>query len=145
MISLAPSSAHALPRYNIGSVLSIPEKAAAVASLVARESPAERHVPLAFCSAASFPLACPVYVARGFGLSFGGLGVAGVNARVGAWLLEALRLAGGGGDGDDSGDEKQAAAAAVVERKKALRGWLLFDFYRSEPGLVGLVVAFNFL
>lgn len=122
-------------RYNIGSVLAIPEKAAAVVSLLSRETPQAEHVGLAFASAASFPLACPVYVARGFGWS--ALGVAGVNARLGRWLLERLSLAGGEGGGENAFSRARA--------EYALRGWLLFDFYRSEPGLIDLVVAFNYV
>lgn len=120
-------------RYNIGSVLAIPEKAAAVASLLTRETPQPSHVGLAFASAASFPLACPVYVARGFGWRF--FGVAGVNARVGRWLLERLTT----GEGD------KEKGSLLPSSERALQGWLLFDFYRSEPGLIDLVVAFNFL
>ena len=120
-------------------MLSIPEKAAAVVSLLSRETPQAEHVGLAFASAASFPLACPVYVARGFGWS--AFGVAGVNARLGRWLLERLSLAGGGSNGD--GANKKVSSLASSDH--ALRGWLLFDFYRSEPGLIDLVVAFNYV
>lgn len=114
--------------YNIGTFLSIPEKATAVATLLMTQSPLEEHVPLAFCSASSFPLACPVTVARGAGWPFWGMGFEGVNSRVGRWILERLS--------SEDIEEKE---------RQPLRGWILFDFYRSEPGLVELVLGLNFL
>lgn len=117
-------------RYNIHSVLSIPEKTLAVQTLLLTQTPLSSHFPIAFCSAASFPFAMPYHVARGFGFGWAGIGVEGVNSRMGRWLVG--RLASGGGGGGKEGTAW-------------LKGAVLVDFYRSEETLVDLLVAFNFL
>lgn len=63
-----------------------------------------------------------------------GLGIEGVNARVGKWLLEII---GNGLDGRDS--EKQ-----MGEHEPRLRGWALMDFYADPDALVPLLVECNF-
>lgn len=126
-------------RYNIHSVLTIPEKTYAVQSRLLIESPKEKHVALAFCSASAFPLACPVYVARGFGFGRGWFGVEGVNGRMGRWLAGRLAATATSTKQVEGGEEKETGGS------ERLSGWVLFDFYRSEPGLVELLLAFNFL
>ena len=84
---------------------------------------------ITFFSAASFPLAFPPTIARGFGFPKIGLGVEGVNSRVGKWLIDFLSS-----DGDDENQGKR------------IRGWTLMDFY-SDPegnGIVPLLVECNF-
>lgn len=43
---------------------------------------------ITYFSAASFPLAFPPTIAKGFGWPKWGFGVEGVNGRVGKWLLD---------------------------------------------------------
>ena len=126
-------------RYNISTVLSIPEKTYQVQTLLANQSAMEHHVPLAFCSAAAFPLACPVTVARGFGFGTGWFGVEGVNGRMGRWLAEGLAAK------KREAKEVKREKDGEEGRKKAEMGWVLFDFYRSDKGLVELVLAYNFV
>lgn len=58
------------------------------------------------------------------------MGVEGVNSRMRRWLVDRLASEGGGEEG------KEGTAS--------LKGAVLVDFYRSEEGLVDLLVAFNF-
>ena len=119
-------------RYAIPSFLSIPEKT----QLAAANLVPDAHEPfpgpvlnISYFSAASFPLAFPPTIARGFGWPHWGFGVEGVNGRLGRWLLDRLGRD-GGGDGD-----------------ARVRGWALLDFY-AEPegadGVVPLLVECNF-
>ncbi|KAH9915793.1 PLC-like phosphodiesterase [Epithele typhae] len=110
--------------YSIPSFLSIPEKtrlASEVLLLPAGGAPPFPVLNITFFSAASFPLAFPPMIARGFGWPGVGFGVEGVNARLGRWLTERL-----------------AAGTRV-------RGWAFLDFY-SDPddSLVPLLVQCNF-
>ena len=84
---------------------------------------------ITFFSAASFPLAFPPTVARGFGWPKMGLGVEGVNARVVRWLANQLA--------------ESDASGRVTEPR--IRGWALSDFYADpEPALVSLLIECNF-
>lgn len=82
-------------------------------------------------------------MAKGFGWPKWGLGVEGVNSKLGAWLLDKL---GGSTAADtsklDGVDEKQREAVAEEPR---IRGWTFLDYY-LEPGedLVPLLVECNF-
>ncbi|KIL68537.1 hypothetical protein M378DRAFT_71215 [Amanita muscaria Koide BX008] len=116
--------------YNISSFLAIPEKVTlGIQNMVLyTESKGESGplLPITYFSAASFPLAFPTVIARGFGWPEWGLGVEGVNRRLGKWLLEQL---------------------VSEEQGREIRGWTLVDFY-SEPeseGLVPVLVECNFV
>ena len=82
---------------------------------------------ISYFSAASFPFAFPPTVARGFGWPRWGLGVEGVNARLGRWLLDRL----GEGEGADV----------------RVRGWAFLDYYAEpeEADVVPLLVECNFM
>lgn len=152
--------------YNIPSFLSIPEKVALSTRILIPgvhpddpplhtpcynpiyTTPIPYHPPLAisFLSAASFPLSLPPIIARGFGWPKLGLGIEGVNSRVGRWLLGIL-----GGDspmdlkaGKPTEPEKDNEPVEVPEPR--VRGWVLMDYF-DEPergGLVPLLVECNF-
>ncbi|CED82869.1 E, plc [Phaffia rhodozyma] len=134
--------------YDINTILSIPEKTDTIQRTLCKESALDGHIPLVFCSASSFPLAFPVTVARGFGWPRWGLGVQGVNDRMVGWLVE--RLAAGASRLNTKPKEKEKEERNMTandDRKQSsqmIRGWILFDFYRSPDILVDTVVALNF-
>jgi 1-phosphatidylinositol phosphodiesterase len=107
-------------------------------------TPIPQQPPLAisFLSAASFPLSLPPMIARGFGWPKLGLGVEGVNLRVGQWLLDIL------GGGDDLKTEKTVLTENYMERsvEPRIRGWVFMDYF-DEPehdGVIPLLVECNF-
>lgn len=88
---------------------------------------------ITYFSAASFPLAPPPTVARGFGWPRFGLGVEGVNARVARWLVDQL-----------SGSNARALRGKA-DRPQRVRGWALMDFYEDpEKAVVPLLIECNF-
>ncbi|KAI0747600.1 PLC-like phosphodiesterase [Daedaleopsis nitida] len=129
--------------YDIPSFLSIPEKTQlATANLLPpTEYPATPVLNISFFSAASFPFAFPPTVSQGFGWPKFGLGVEGVNGRLGKWLLDQL-----GGDSSEFGGvgmaehEKTVTAGADVR----IRGWAMLDFYSEPADVVPLLVECNF-
>ncbi|KIK54535.1 hypothetical protein GYMLUDRAFT_77051 [Collybiopsis luxurians FD-317 M1] len=131
--------------YAIPSFLYIPEKVSlATEFLLPPPNDALRPtLSIVYTSAASFPLAAPKTVAQGFGWPKWGLGVEGVNSRVGKWLLDALSGSiDGENDRDIYVDEKRES---VQINEPRLRGWVLADFYdRPEHSLVDLLVECNF-
>ena len=105
---------------------------------------------ITYFSAAFFPLALPPMIAKGFGWPAWGLGVEGVNSKLGTWLLD--KLAGAEQDTDEQGElegalggEKRLLTQTVSEAPR-LRGWTLLDYYsESEVGnLVPLLVECNY-
>jgi hypothetical protein len=46
--------------------------------------------------------------------------------------------------GKEENGEDAVRQAKDEQRKRLLRGWILLDFYRSEPGLIDLLISFNF-
>jgi len=89
----------------------------ALSTQILVEPPVEPSIPtlsISYFSAASFPLALPPTVARGFGWPSFGLGVEGVNSRVGSWLLNILT------------PERPFKKGEVETR---IRGWTFMDFY----------------
>ncbi|KAG7453029.1 PLC-like phosphodiesterase [Guyanagaster necrorhizus] len=129
--------------YAIPSFLSIPEKFALSTEILMHplDDQPQKTLSITFFSAASFPLATPPTVARGFGWPRWGLGVEGVNSRVGRWLLDLLSSS-----GDVSGHDLQNdLIKPILGVETRLRGWALMDFY-SDPGhaLAGLLVECNY-
>ncbi|KAE9398340.1 PLC-like phosphodiesterase [Gymnopus androsaceus JB14] len=121
--------------YAIPSFLYIPEKVSLATNflLPPPNDDIRPTLSIVYTSAASFPLAAPKTVAQGFGWPKWGLGVEGVNSRVGKWVLDALS-----GDSDKCMDMEKP-------REPRLRGWVLMDFYdRPEHSLVDLLVECNF-
>ncbi|RDX52749.1 PLC-like phosphodiesterase [Lentinus brumalis] len=130
--------------YNIPSFLSIPEKMK-LATDVLLPPPDDASTPvlnISFFSAASF-LAFPPVVARGFGWPKVGLGIEGVNGRLGKWLLDQLsgysqNRPGEAANADGDGEKVNDSADVRI------RGWAFMDFF-SEPGdVVPLLVECNF-
>jgi 1-phosphatidylinositol phosphodiesterase len=151
-------------RYSIPSFLSIPEKVALSTRILipgvrpetspattlynpVYTAPIPQQPPLAisFLSAASFPLSLPPIIARGFGWPKLGLGVEGVNSRVGRWLLDIL---GGGDIPTDLKTEKTALKENYAKRsvEPRIRGWVFMDYF-DEPdhnGVIPLLIECNF-
>lgn len=111
--------------YDIPSFFSIPEKvslATAVLLPPAAGGYTQPTLNISFFSASSFPLAFPPVIAKGFGYPAWKLGVEGVNARLGSWLLDQL-----------------AQTSGVLPR-----GWVFMDFFTTPGGITGLLVECNF-
>ena len=103
-------------------------------------SPLFPILPITYFSAASFPLAFPTVVARGFGWPQLGFGIEGVNSRLGGWLLEYF-VNKANSTAQDVNDDEQRAGESVI------RGWALLDFYADPEGsaIVPLLIESNFL
>ncbi|EIN08032.1 PLC-like phosphodiesterase [Punctularia strigosozonata HHB-11173 SS5] len=151
--------------YRIPSFLSIPEKVELATRILlppANEPPTP-CLNITYLSASSLPLAMPPTIARGFGWPQWGLGIEGVNARVGRWLLGLLVdqastfRRGGEGALPLKVEEEQfqdklhdirtyvgGGDMQVVEPR--VRGWVMMDFYTDpeEAGLVPLLIELNF-
>ncbi|EPQ58546.1 PLC-like phosphodiesterase [Gloeophyllum trabeum ATCC 11539] len=129
--------------YAIPSFLSIPEKVELSTKVLL---PPEDDSPIptltiTYFSAAS-PLALPPTIARGFGWPSIGLGIEGVNSRVGRWVLDMLS--------QDSRDQRREDLEKSHQRSSTdgprIRGWALMDFYTDpvEHGVVPLLVECNY-
>ncbi|KAF5379866.1 hypothetical protein D9757_007180 [Collybiopsis confluens] len=125
-------------RYAIPSFLYIPEKVSIATKFLlppASENK-NRTLSIVYTSAASFPFAAPKTVALGFGWPKIGLGVEGINSRVGKWLLDAF---------SQPGANVNEKTCRYRMNEPRLRGWLLADFYDlPEHSLVDLLVECNF-
>lgn len=122
-------------RYEIPSFLSIPEKVKRATNILTTTSnePMAPTLAISFFSAASFPLALPTTVARGFGWPQAGFGVEGVNSRFGLWLVNAL-----------TGKTSLEKGAGVSCSK--IKGWILMDFFEDpeDRGVIPLLIECNF-
>ncbi|CAL1703413.1 unnamed protein product [Somion occarium] len=121
--------------YNIPSFLAIPEKTT-LATQILLPSPNNPPVPtlaITFFSAASFPLAFPPTIARGFGWPSIGFGV-GVNARLAKWLID--KLAGGENDSEKP----------YMNPGPRIRGWAFMDFYTDpqDNSVIPLLIECNY-
>ncbi|KAF8162837.1 PLC-like phosphodiesterase [Crassisporium funariophilum] len=140
--------------YGIPSFFSIPEKVQlGTANLLPPTTLDRPLLPITYFSAASFPLAFPPVIARGFGWPKWGLGVEGVNSKLGAWLLDKLGAAAatevnvsGAQSGKDVEKEAGKEAMKVVAEEPRIRGWTFLDYYAEPEGgdLVPLLVECNF-
>lgn len=141
--------------YSIPSFLAIPEKIALATEILRPPEAASRPtLSISYFSAASFPFAAPPTIAQGFGWPKWGLGVEGVNSRVGKWLLDQLTgsFAGSGqSSGRPSLMRAQLSSCTLVETEKhsvtepRLRGWALLDYFDNpEHALVPLLVECNY-
>ncbi|KIK90731.1 hypothetical protein PAXRUDRAFT_151300 [Paxillus rubicundulus Ve08.2h10] len=144
--------------YAIPSFLSIPEKTSLSTELLT--PPSDSLIPtlsISFMSASSIPFACPPVVARGFGWPKWGLGVEGVNARVGKWLLDLLsndadsdRLSSHSADPDPleytCSEVHDLRLFSLPDTAPRISGWALMDFFEDpvEQGIVPLFVECNF-
>lgn len=129
-----------MTRYNLPSFLVIPEKVA-LATEILLPPPNNPHMPtlaLTFLSAASFPLALPLTVAKGLGWPRLGLGVEGVNSRFVQWLLNNLA-------NDEETTNPLLDEKMVDSQGPRIRGWALMDYYDDPAAaLVPLLVECNF-
>lgn len=81
-------------------------------------------------------------MAKGFGWPKWGLGIEGVNSRLGKWLLDQM---GGGVPAAVNLDQEKVPRS--VDQEPRIRGWSFLDYY-SEPEdgqVVPLLVECNFL
>ena len=136
-------------RYAIPSFLSIPEKVErATQNLIIPPTTVQPTLAITYFSAALFPLALPPIIAKGFGWPAWGLGVEGVNSKLGTWLLD--KLDGGVPDAAEQGEEAldgdKRSSSPSMSGELRLRGWTLLDFYsESEVGnIVPLLVECNY-
>ncbi|KAJ4468182.1 PLC-like phosphodiesterase [Lentinula aciculospora] len=110
--------------YAIPSFLYIPEKLSLATQFLLPPPNNDNNHPtlsIIYTSAASFPFAAPKPIAEGFGWPKWGLGVEGMNPRLGKWILDRIKSS------------------------CRLRGWVLVDFYNQpEDSLVELLVECNF-
>ena len=118
------------------SFLSIPEKTQLATSNLLPSPPSisssQPPLNISFFSAASFPLAFPPTVALGFGWPRAGLGVEGVNVRVGRWLVGILAdTNNNNGDVHDDGTLAREKGTNEGTRTR-VRGWALMDFF-TDP------------
>ncbi|KAL1714147.1 PLC-like phosphodiesterase [Schizophyllum commune] len=147
--------------YSIPSFLSIPEKVVrATENLLPPDEPAPMPIlNVSFFSASSFPLAAPPTIAQGFGWPKYGLGVEGVNSRVGRWLLDKLgqtvqAMERGDDHSDEEFEEKPPKKPVTAEEEMyvvnvnaepRIRGWAFTDYYaRPEASLVALMIECNY-
>jgi 1-phosphatidylinositol phosphodiesterase len=152
--------------------LAIPEKVTLSTRILLPPDDDTNPLNITYLSAATFPLALPPIVAKGFGWP-GVFGVEGVNARVGKWLLALLA-----GESDEReyspkivGKVKAKAKAVVLPSGKSiettsdtaslfadtaetvhgttseeprLRGWVFLDYFKEpDEGLLPLLVECN--
>jgi len=128
-------------RYGIPSLFSIPEKVQlATANMIPPSNTTKPVLPITYFSAASIPFAFPPIVAKGFGWPKWGLGIEGVNSRLGTWLLEQL---GGSQQSPVCEDEKQHNTEFEEPR---IRGWTFLDYYAEPKGgdIIPLLVECNY-
>lgn len=141
-------------RYAIPSFLSIPEKVERTTqNLILSSAPTgQPTLGITYFSAALIPFALPPVVAKGFGWPAWGLGVEGVNSKLGAWLLDKLAAEPPVADAAEQGattmvgDEKGSSQQTMVLEEPRIRGWTFLDYYsESEVGsIVPLLVECNF-
>ncbi|OSX64855.1 hypothetical protein POSPLADRAFT_1053664 [Postia placenta MAD-698-R-SB12] len=129
--------------YNIPSFLSIPEKTALATEILLPppDDPPFPTLAISFFSASGFPLAFPPTIARGFGYPKLGLGVEGVNGRIGRWLLDMLS-----GQDESTAISPRFTLSRPADASMRIRGWALMDFFKDpqDNGLVPLLVECNF-
>ncbi|KAF8528239.1 PLC-like phosphodiesterase [Hysterangium stoloniferum] len=127
--------------YSIGSFLSIPEKATKASQILLQPRPPSEFpvLSITYLSASSL-LALPHTVSCGFGFPSWGLGIEGVNSRIGKWILSLFS----GETEMKEFKEYHALPDPVVEPR--LRGWCLMDFisHTNDVGLLGLLVECNY-
>ncbi|KAF9265821.1 PLC-like phosphodiesterase [Marasmius fiardii PR-910] len=135
--------------YAIPSFLFIPEKVKLSTEILLPPSDPRPTLSIAFFSASSFPFASPPTIAQGFGWPKLGLGVEGVNSRVGKWLLDTLSNCVTGNSSLDkrvhSRSSDESEKTHIQEEEPRVRGWALMDYYNNpEHALVPLLVECNF-
>ena len=133
-------------RYAIPSFLDIPEKTErATQNLIIPPTTAQPTLAITYFSAALFPFALPPIIAKGFGWPAWGLGVEGVNSKLGSWLLDKL-----GGPPAEQGEalraDKRSSQTVSSEEEPRIRGWTFLDYYsESQIGnIVPLLIECNF-
>ena len=141
-------------RYDIPSFLSIPEKMQLASEnlILPTGEQAQPILNISFFSAANIPLALPTTVARGLGWPKWNLGIEGVNARLGSWLVDNLTGSGGqaptqttqnGAAEKDTGSAAGSGASSADDVR--IRGWAMLDFYADpDNSVLPLLIECNF-
>ncbi|QRV86725.1 PLC-like phosphodiesterase [Ceratobasidium sp. AG-Ba] len=140
--------------YRISSLLDLPEKAALCTQNLVPDLTDPPTLSITYLSASGGPLALPPFCALGFGWPRWGLGVEGMNARVGGWLLSRIASSSQSAKEEKDrwsvhSDESNARLLGIHaddEPKRPVRGWVFMDYF-AEPdgGLVSLLVENNFI
>ena len=140
-------------------MLALPEKAALCIQNLTPPPSDNPILGITFLSAAGGALSLPPFCALGFGWPSWGLGVEGMNTRVGKWLLGRLtsnnilqveeerdRKSIESDESDVGLLAKGDPYEAQDEKVRPVRGWVFIDYF-AEPdgGLVSLLVENNFL
>ncbi|KAG9102978.1 hypothetical protein FRC06_000627, partial [Ceratobasidium sp. 370] len=140
--------------YDIPSLLSLPEKAALCIQNLVPALTDRPTLGITYLSASGGALALPPFCALGFGWPRWGLGVEGMNSRVGRWLLGQLTSRGSSADKEkdswsiqsDMSDTRLLDDQVEDEPKRPVRGWVFVDYFAEPDGaLVPLLVENNFI
>lgn len=94
---------------------------------------ADTTLAITYASAASYPFALPPTVALGFGWPKWGLGIEGMNSRLGRWLLEML-----------SEDPSARLESESPDPRCDVRGWVFMDYFSRPVGLAALLIECNY-
>ncbi|PPR00050.1 hypothetical protein CVT24_009006 [Panaeolus cyanescens] len=141
--------------YSIPTFLSIPEKLERGVSniLLVPPNPPRPLLPITYFSASSFPLAFPPTIAKGFAWPKWGIGIEGINSRLGKWILDQFgdRVALGPPLHDTKEVENEMGRTSKQQsnplNEPRIRGWTFLDYYSQPEGaeeLVSLLVECNF-
>ena len=84
-------------------------------------------------------------IARGFGWPQWGLGVEGVNSRVGRWLLDELAVLHSRGDRYRDTRSVWNITEEDTSSIRGIKGWAFIDFFHHPVNLPPLIVEFNFV
>ena len=99
---------------------------------------------IAFFSAASFPLALPPVVAKGFGWPAWHLGVEGINTRLGHWLLDQLAASVTTCTSTSISTNAGTDNSQSQSQSQIPRGWVFMDFFTTPGGLAPLLIECSF-
>ncbi|CAE6471452.1 unnamed protein product [Rhizoctonia solani] len=147
--------------YRIPGLLALPEKASLCMQNMVPPISDPPILGITFLSAAGGALSLPPFCALGVGWPNWGMGVEGINARVGRWLINRLTSA---GPGDFNSERERwsvsSESAGLLgedsstfgaldddpEPRLAVRGWVFMDYFSEPDGaLVPLLVENNFI
>ncbi|KEP53255.1 phosphatidylinositol-specific phospholipase C, X domain protein [Rhizoctonia solani 123E] len=147
--------------YRIPNLLALPEKASLCMQNMVPPISDPPILGITFLSAAGGALSLPPFCALGVGWPDWGMGVEGINARIGRWLIN--RLTSVGMQDFDSEKEQWSISSESAELlskgsrtfdtldddsepKLPIRGWVFMDYFAEPDGaLVPLLVENNFI
>ncbi|KAH7340197.1 PLC-like phosphodiesterase [Rhizoctonia solani] len=147
--------------YRIPGLLALPEKASLCMQNMVPPISDPPVLGITFLSAAGGALSLPPFCALGVGWPSWGMGVEGINARVGRWLINRLTSARVGDFNSERERWSVSSESAELlgeesrtfdtldddsEPRLAVRGWVFMDYFSEPDGaLVPLLVENNFI